>query len=113
MAPVSSLTTSAEADQALTDAGWHLVPPALDRRPWRRMYVLPKDDRRIAHLHLVEREHPRWRETLRFRDELRRQPDLAEAYYRLKLRAAEAHGHDREAYTEAKSAFVDEVLREV
>jgi GrpB-like predicted nucleotidyltransferase (UPF0157 family) len=111
LAPAKSLAASAEADGALTEAGWHLVPPELDLRPWRRMYVLPEGDRRIAHLHLVERQHPRWRDTVRFRDELRRRPDLADAYSRLKLRAAKAHRQDREAYTEAKSAFIDEVLR--
>jgi GrpB-like predicted nucleotidyltransferase (UPF0157 family) len=113
IAPVGSLDASAEADQALMEAGWHLVPPDLDLRPWRRMYVLPEGDRRIAHLHLVERTHPRWRDTLLFRDVLRRRPDLAEAYSRLKVRAAGAHGHDREAYTQAKATFVDGVLREV
>lgn len=112
MAPVKSLTAAARADHSLTPAGWHLVPPDLDMRPWRRMYVLPQDGRRFAHLHLVERQHHRWRDTLRFRDQLRRRPDLAQAYSLIKLRAAEAHEHDREAYTEAKSAFVDHVLQQ-
>lgn len=112
MAPVTSLAAAAEADHWLAEEGWHLVPPDLDLRPWRRMYVLPEGDRRFAHLHLVERQHPKWRDTLRFRDELRRRPDLAASYSYLKRRAAEAHEHDREAYTEAKSAFVDQVLQE-
>jgi GrpB-like predicted nucleotidyltransferase (UPF0157 family) len=111
MAPVASLAAAADAEEELAEAGWHLVPPELDSRPWRRMYVLPESDRRVAHLHLVERRHPQWRDTLRFRDELRERPDLAQAYSRVKVRAAEAHGHDREAYTEAKSTFVDRVLR--
>jgi GrpB-like predicted nucleotidyltransferase (UPF0157 family) len=112
MAPVRSLDEARAADGPLAAVGWQLVPPELDGRPWRRMYVLPDGDRRAAHLHLVEATHPRWRDTRRFRDELRRHPQLIEEYARLKRTAAQAHGEDREAYTHAKSAFVDRVLRD-
>ncbi len=112
MAPVASLSESGNADRALAEAGWHLVPPELDGRPWRRMYVLPDGDRRTAHLHLVESGHPRWHEALRFRNQLRQHPELAEKYARLKRIAAEVHRRDRDAYTEAKSAFVREVIRD-
>lgn len=111
LAPVSSLEHAPAADNALAPAGWQLVPPELDRRPWRRMYVLPQGDRRLAHLHLVEREHPRWRELLLFRDRLREHSELAKEYARVKRLAARAHPDDREAYTEAKSAFVSAVLQ--
>lgn len=106
LAPVDSLPAAPGADDVLAEAGWQLVPPELDRRPWRRMYVLPEDDRRLAHLHLVEREHPRWRQILEFRDRLRRHPELAREYAEVKRLAARVHPDDREAYTEAKSAFV-------
>ncbi|HEX9766299.1 MAG TPA: GrpB family protein [Nitriliruptorales bacterium] len=110
LAPVVSLVDAPGADDVLSEAGWQLVPPELDRRPWRRSYVLADDDRRLAHLHLVEREHARWRETLLFRDRLRRHPELAQEYARVKRFAARAHADDREAYTEAKSAFVQDVV---
>jgi GrpB-like predicted nucleotidyltransferase (UPF0157 family) len=90
----------------LADAGWHLAPPELDEWPWRRMYVLPERERRLAHLHLVEAEHQLWRDTLAFRDRLRKRPDIAREYARLKRSAAKAHPDDREAYTEAKTTFV-------
>jgi GrpB-like predicted nucleotidyltransferase (UPF0157 family) len=112
MAPMRSLADSADADATLAGAGWKLVPPELDRRPWRRMYVLPDGSRRAAHLHLIEPAHPRWREALAFRDELRRRPDLVAAYAGVKRAAAHAHGDDREAYTAAKSAFVRRVIRD-
>lgn len=110
MAPVASLPADSGAAGPLADVGWELVPPELDRRPWRRLYVLPEDDRRLAHLHLVESTHPRWSETLRFRDRLRRQPELARAYAEVKRRAARAHAEDRDAYTAAKSDFVERVV---
>ncbi|MDP8929600.1 MAG: GrpB family protein, partial [Actinomycetota bacterium] len=83
-APVASLSSAGAAHATLGEAGWYLVPPALDQRPWRCFYVLPDDVRRIAHLHLVEREHPRWQQALAFRDALRAWPDLAGAYAELK-----------------------------
>jgi GrpB-like predicted nucleotidyltransferase (UPF0157 family) len=48
---------------------------------------------------------------LAFRDYLRAHPEECEAYERLKRRLATEHRADREAYTEAKSAFVESVMR--
>lgn len=75
------------------------------------MYVLPDGDRRLAHLHLVEPTHAQWRDVLLFRDRLRLHPELAADYERIKRLAAQAHLDDREAYTAAKTAFVDRVIR--
>lgn len=111
MAPVRALASAVDADPVLADAGWELVPPELDGRPWRRSYVLPDGDRRIAHLHVVERTHDRWRDALVFRDELGTRPDLAASYAELKRSAAASHPDDREAYTVAKSTFVERVVR--
>lgn len=109
-APVASLAGSEPADHALAKAGWHLVPPELDQRPWRRLHVLTDGDRRVAHLHIVEVDHPRRRETLDFRDRLRDQPALAAQYEHLKRTAANEHEDDREAYTHAKTAFIRSVV---
>jgi GrpB-like predicted nucleotidyltransferase (UPF0157 family) len=111
-APLRSLTDGVAAGDALAATDWHLVPPELDGRPWRRLHVLPDGARRVAHLHLVAASHPRWREMLSFRDQLRRHPQLASEYARVKRRAAEAHADDREAYTAAKADFVARVLRD-
>lgn len=112
MAPVTSLAACHAADADLGQAGWQLVPPELDGRPWRRFYVLPDAARRVAHLHLVERTSPRWRETLVFRDALRERPGLADAYAEVKRAAAAAHADDREAYTAAKAGFIEQALSE-
>ena len=110
LAPVSDLDGVAGAHRMLADGGWQLVPPELDQRPWRRLYVLPDGERRRAHLHLVARSHPKWQETLAFRDTLRRQPGLAADYASVKRAAARDHHDDREAYTAAKSSFIAEVV---
>lgn len=110
LAIVESWDETLRSHDALTEAGWELVPPELDERPWRRLYVLPDGARRVAHLHLVRADHPRARDTLTFRDRLRSDPSLADEYAELKRAAARAHRDDREAYTEAKSAFVARVI---
>jgi GrpB-like predicted nucleotidyltransferase (UPF0157 family) len=97
---------------ALAPDGWHPVPPELDRRPWRRFFVLADGDRRDAHLHLLLVGGDRWAEQLAFRDALRATPDLAAAYARTKRELAAAHPDDREAYTRGKDDFVHRVLDE-
>ena len=87
-----------------------LVPPELDRRAWRRLFVLPDGDRRAAHLHVTTADTPRWREQLAFRDRLRADPALRDDYAALKRRLAAAHAGDREAYTAGKGAFVARAL---
>lgn len=110
MASVHSLAAAEDAAGLLGGAGWQLVPPRLDGRPWRRMYVLPEGGRRAAHLHLVEEGHDRWRHALVFRDRLRQSAELQRSYARLKRAAAELQPDDREAYTAAKTAFVQQVV---
>ncbi len=110
LAPVRSLQVVAAAEVALADAGWHLVPPDLDDRPWRRLFVLPDRARRVAHLHLVEAAHPKAQEEVRFRDLLRARPDLACIYAEVKRFAASTYQHDREAYTAAKAGVIRTLL---
>ncbi len=64
---------------------------------------------RTHHLHMVEVDFPQWRQ-LEFRDALRADPARAAAYEALKRKLAAAFAHDREAYTEGKGAFVEEIL---
>lgn len=59
-AAVADLEGTAHVTTALAQEDWHLVPPELDRRPCRRLYVLPADDKRLAHLHLMAIDNPRW-----------------------------------------------------
>jgi [ribosomal protein S5]-alanine N-acetyltransferase len=110
LAPVRSLQVVADVEVALANAGWHLVPPDLDDRLWRRLFVLPDGPRRIAHLHLVEAGQPKAQEEVRFRDLLRARPDLARIYAEVKRFAAATFEHDREAYTAAKSGVIRALL---
>ncbi|MFS8102939.1 GrpB family protein [Lentzea alba] len=113
MASVTDLdTVVTAASERLADDGWSFVPPVLDGRPWRRFYVKPDStqQRREAHLHLIQAQHPRWTDQIRFRDALIGDVGLARQYEDLKRGLSHASGHDREAYTEGKAAFVANVL---
>ena len=78
--------------------------------PDRRWLMRHDAGRRTHHLHLAVFGGELWLEWLQFRDLLRADPEIAARYGHLKHDLAARHHHDREAYTRAKSAFIDEVL---
>jgi GrpB-like predicted nucleotidyltransferase (UPF0157 family) len=67
---------------------------------------------RSHHVHVTEPGGEMW-QRLAFRDYLRDHPKEARTYERLKRRLAAEHLADREAYTGAKSAYVETVMRKV
>jgi GrpB-like predicted nucleotidyltransferase (UPF0157 family) len=71
--------------------------------------ALELDERRF-NLHLTEPSSSLWRERLAFRDALRAEPEIIREYAALKLRLAEEHPDDIEAYTAGKREFVGRVL---
>jgi len=75
----------------------------------RRHYFV-REPPRTHHLHMHEIASPEWGRLVLFRDYLLAHPDVAEAYGALKRELARRHSHDRGAYTEAKTAFVENVL---
>jgi GrpB-like predicted nucleotidyltransferase (UPF0157 family) len=74
----------------------------------RRWLCRPTAVHRTHHLHLVD-ERAELARHLRFTDLLRASATLRREYARLKRDLAECIGDDREAYSEAKSAFIDRV----
>jgi GrpB-like predicted nucleotidyltransferase (UPF0157 family) len=106
---VASWDPVGEIANVLASDDWHLVPPGLDRRSWRRLFVHVRDGHRHAHLHLMMRGAARWDEQLLFRDSLRRDPGLVEKYAALK-RGLAATQIDRERYSEAKTEFVRKTI---
>ena len=109
-APVRELAVAGAVALRLAPDGWHDVPPGLDLRDYRRFFVKVADDRRVAHLHLMLADHPRWTEQIAFRDALLAAPDLADEYGALKTKLAREHTHDREAYSAVKTEFIRSVL---
>jgi GrpB-like predicted nucleotidyltransferase (UPF0157 family) len=70
----------------------------------------PPYDVHHHHLYVCAKDNRALKEQIAFRDYLRSKPDAAEAYASLKRAAADAHRNDRNAYTDAKTAFVTSVL---
>jgi len=62
------------------------------------------------HLHVVKDTSEHWRHWLAFRDYLRKHKDTAVAYDKLKRSLARKYRKNRDAYTSAKSAFVEKIL---
>ena len=109
MAPVTSLDASRPAIAALATLDYCYAPYKESEMHW---FCKPSPGFRTHHLHLVPVGSPLWDERLRFRDALRNRPELAAEYAALKRELAERFRLDREAYTEAKTAFVRRVLNQ-
>lgn len=69
----------------------------------------PSAPHRTHHLHIME-DGPGALKHVAFRDHLRDHPAERDAYAALKRDLARRYRHDREAYTQAKSAFIETVL---
>jgi GrpB-like predicted nucleotidyltransferase (UPF0157 family) len=63
------------------------------------------------HLYVCAADNEELRRQILFRDWLRTHPEDADAYGALKEQLAQRFRHDREGYTNAKTAFIEEVLR--
>jgi GrpB-like predicted nucleotidyltransferase (UPF0157 family) len=107
MAGVKDLASSVPAQAALASLNYMYFPYRPDVMHW---FCKPSPAQRTHHLHLVPVQSPLWVERLLFRDFLRRYPAAAADYAALKETLAAKHALDREAYTEAKSEFVQSIL---
>lgn len=70
----------------------------------------PYGAKRSHHVHIFESSSKRWRERLKFRDYLISHPKAAKEYEALKLALANQFLYDREAYTNAKSDFINRII---
>jgi GrpB-like predicted nucleotidyltransferase (UPF0157 family) len=62
------------------------------------------------HVHMVERESDFWERHILFRDFLRVHPEEAQRYHELKKELATKLASDRDAYTDAKTSFIESVV---
>ncbi|MFA5895809.1 MAG: GrpB family protein, partial [Thermoplasmata archaeon] len=65
---------------------------------------------RTHHLHMVEFGGAFWTRNLLFRDWLRTHPEDARRYAALKYDLARRYRDDREAYTDAKTEFIEGIV---
>jgi GrpB-like predicted nucleotidyltransferase (UPF0157 family) len=106
MAAVASLDASRDAIHSLEALSYQYFPYKPESMHW---FCKPGPALRTHHLHLVPFGSDLWRERLAFRDRLREDAALRGEYEALKRELAGLHRKDREAYTDAKAAFVARV----
>lgn len=104
---VRDLESARACFEPLAQLGYLYAPYLPEEMHW---FCKPDPAHRTHHLHLVSSGSRRFREELSFRDRLRDNPKLAAEYAALKRELAERNREDREAYTEAKGAFIRAVL---
>lgn len=107
MAPVASLDAARPAIAAAAALQYLHAPYQADVMHW---FCKPTPQRRTHHLHLVPIDSALWRDRLAFRDALRHDPALRDAYAALKRTLAATHRHDRDGYTAAKGPFIARAL---
>jgi GrpB-like predicted nucleotidyltransferase (UPF0157 family) len=71
----------------------------------------PFGERRTHHVHIVEPISKHWFGGIAFRDYLISHPEAAKEYEQLKIELAKQHTFDREEYTNAKTDFVNKILK--
>ncbi len=120
-----SLSSIEAAIPQLQAAGYGYVNKYEAQLPMRRYFVKPESQSPQVHVlrvHVLRVHVPRvhvhavcllsdfWREQLLFRDILRANTAVREAYNKLKLGLAQVHANDKAAYTDAKGPFIRGVL---
>lgn len=103
MVGVADLDSSRPCIDLLARYGYCHAPYRPDVMHW---FCKPDPAHRTHHLHLVPAGSRRFTDVLAFRDYLRTHPAAARQYAALKRRLAGRHAHDRDAYTDGKSAMV-------
>ena len=73
-------------------------------------YVFGKGLARTHYLHVLEYGGEKWTNHLRFRDRLRSDPELAQAYGKLKGQLSRKFSDNRAKYHDAKSKFINSVV---
>lgn len=99
----------AQADR-LANFGYRLVGGIEYLQPGRRLLLRSVRGVKTHQVHVVEAFGEHWHRLLLFRDMLRLDRSLAEAYEALKRRLAEQHAGSAVLYANAKSNFVASVL---
>jgi GrpB-like predicted nucleotidyltransferase (UPF0157 family)/prolyl-tRNA editing enzyme YbaK/EbsC (Cys-tRNA(Pro) deacylase) len=94
----------------LEQIGYCYVPEYETQLPQRRYLTRLEGGHAAIHLHIVETTSQFWRDHLAFRNLLRSNNHLRDAYGRLKIDLAAKFNTDRVGYTDAKTDFIRKAL---
>lgn len=95
---------------ALARSGYAYRPTYEMDLPLRRYFVRAEGVLPRVHLHAVVIGSAIWREHLAYRDALRSNDHLLDAYQSLKVELADRFRHDKSAYQAAKGSFIRQVI---
>ncbi len=109
---VTRLSDAKKCIAPLKSIGYEYVPEYEKEIPERRYFRKGPEGvpNRHFHLHMVEQNGSFWRRHLLFRDYLRSHQDVAQQYCKSKRELSKRYASDREAYTEAKTSFIESVI---
>jgi GrpB-like predicted nucleotidyltransferase (UPF0157 family) len=117
---VTARALTAEVDEAVNGAGYerltHItrdhVPPgeAEDPEQWSKWFYNQRGDGRRVNLHVRVAGRANQRYAVLFRDYLRANPAMADAYGQVKLALAAHHADDVEAYYAIKDPVCDVIM---
>ena len=112
MVGICHLSDAQDCIEPLEAIGYEYAPEYENSIPERRYFRKGPSNvpNKHYHLHMVEYSGDFWRRHLLFRDYLRAHPHVAKEYYRLKKELAAKYRSDREAYTEAKTLFIESIV---
>ena len=110
MAAVPHLADAEQCIEPLETIGYEYVPEYNDIIPERRYFHKGPPEGRTHHLHIVELTSEFWERHLLFRDFLRTHPEEAQQYDLLKKELAVRFRSNREAYTDAKTSFIESAV---
>jgi GrpB-like predicted nucleotidyltransferase (UPF0157 family) len=110
MAAVADLPSSVPAIDALKPLHYCYFDYKPDQMHW---FCKPSDLERTHHLHLIRWRSQLWHDRIAFRDRLRNDAVTRRSYAELKITLASKYREDREAYTEAKTDFLQSVLQRI
>lgn len=97
--------------EPLQTLGYSYISKFEAEMPERRFFQKhDAEGQRTHHLHLYDLPTFHARPERLFRDYVRAHPEVAQRYAQLKRSLAERLGHDRAAYTEAKTDFIQSVV---
>ena len=110
MLEVLSLGKAEKAVSLFESCGYLVKPREEDPVPGRLFFSKDVDGLRCFHLHVTEASSTFSKEHLRFRNILRKDIKVAQAYARLKHRLSKTFPDDRNAYINGKAEFIFGVL---
>lgn len=100
---IPKTVTMEEIKEKLTHDGYICMAEEKNRKSFNKGYSEKGFAEKVFHLHL--RYHGD-NDEIYFRDYMNAHPELAKEYEKLKLSLWKKYEHDRDAYTQAKTAFV-------